>query len=40
VLVGPPDLVDTGFVPKGHDQCPDIALFDAERDALQWLSLQ
>jgi hypothetical protein len=40
VLVGPPDLVDTGFVPEGIDQCPDIALFDAERDALQWLSLQ
>jgi hypothetical protein len=40
VLVGPPDLVDAGFVPQGIDQCPDIALFDAERDALQWLSLQ
>ena len=40
VLVGPPDLVDAGFVPEGIDQCPDIALFAAERDALQWLSLQ
>lgn len=40
VLVGPPELVDTEFVPEGLSQCPDIALFGAERDALNWLSLQ
>ena len=40
VLVATPDLVDTDDVPPGQSQCPDIALFNAERDALDWLSLQ
>lgn len=39
VLVGPSELVDTDAVPAGLAQCPDIALFDAEPDALNWLSL-
>jgi hypothetical protein len=40
VLVVTPDLVDTDVVLSGRAQCPDIALFNAERDALDWLSLQ
>src|SRR5512140_2246742 len=39
VLVAMPDLVDTDGVPAGHAHCPDIALFDVERDALAWLGL-
>jgi hypothetical protein len=39
-LVATPDLVDTDPVPTGQAYCPDIALFDAERDALDWLRLQ
>ena len=39
VLVATPGLVDTDGVPAGHSHCPDIALFNAERDALDWLSL-
>ena len=37
VLVAAPELVDTEFVPEGLPQCPDIALFNGERDALEWL---
>ena len=40
VLVAMPDLVDTDGVRDGQAYCPDIALFNAERDALAWLSLQ
>jgi hypothetical protein len=40
VLVATPDLVDTEVVPSGRTQCPDIALFNGERDAMDWLSLQ
>jgi len=40
VLVATPELVDTQYVPEGLPHCPDIALFGAERDALNWLSLQ
>lgn len=39
VLVATPDLVDNEGVPSGLPHCPDIALFNAERDALDWLSL-
>lgn len=39
VLVATPELVDTQVVPAGLAHCPDIALFPAERDALNWLSL-
>jgi hypothetical protein len=38
VLVAAPELVDTEFVPAGLPQCPDIALFGGERDALDWLT--
>lgn len=40
VLVATTELVDTDDVPTGLPLCPDIALFDAERDALHWLGLQ
>jgi hypothetical protein len=40
VLVAAPELVDTEFVPGGLPQCPDIALFGGERDALEWLSAE
>jgi hypothetical protein len=40
VLVAAPELVDTACVPQGLAHCPDIALFGAERDALNWLGLQ
>ncbi len=40
VLVGATELVDTDGVPEGLPLCPDIARFDAERDALHWLSSQ
>jgi hypothetical protein len=39
VLVATAELVDTDCVPDGLSHCPDIALFGAERDALNWLSL-
>ena len=39
VLVAKSELVDTDNVPAGLPLCPDIALFDAERDALHWLGL-
>lgn len=38
-VVALPDLVDTDGVPPGQAYCPDIVLFDAERDALEWLKL-
>jgi len=38
VLVGTPELVDTDCVSMSLAQCPDIALFGVERDALDWLS--
>jgi hypothetical protein len=38
VLVAAPELVDTEVVPAGLPQCPDIALFGGERDALDWLT--
>ncbi|MEO7393017.1 MAG: hypothetical protein ABIU58_12635 [Ramlibacter sp.] len=38
VLVATTELVDGDLVTPGLDQCPDIALFGAERDALDWLS--
>lgn len=38
-LVATPDLVDADGVPVGQMHCPDIALFNAECDALDWLSL-
>ena len=38
VLVAAPELVDTEVVPSGLPQCPDIALFGGERDALDWLT--
>ena len=37
VLVAATELVDNDDVPSGLPLCPDIALFDAERDALHWL---
>ena len=40
VLVATPDLVDTEVVPFGQNHCPDIALFNAEPDAMAWLSLK
>jgi hypothetical protein len=39
-LVATPELVDTDAVPQGQAYCPDIVLFNAERDALDWLSLK
>lgn len=38
VLVAAAELVDTEVVPVGLPQCPDIALFGGERDALDWLT--
>src|SRR3954447_16553203 len=40
VLVAAPELIDTECVPAGLPQCPDIALFGGERDALDWLSAE
>ena len=40
VLVATPELVDDEHVPQGLAHCPDIALFGAEPEALNWLSLQ
>jgi len=40
VLVATPDLVDDQRPPPSLGHCPDIALFGAERDAIDWLSLQ
>ncbi len=40
VLVATPELVDTEYVSRGLSHCPDIALFGAEPEALDWLSLQ
>ncbi len=40
VLVGAAELVDNEDIPEGLAQCPDIALFGAEGEALNWLSLQ
>ena len=40
VLVATAELVDAEGTPDGLAQCPDIALFGAERDALNWLRLQ
>src|SRR5689334_21315712 len=39
VLVAAPELVDTAQVPRGLALCPDIVLFDAEQEALNWLRL-
>jgi hypothetical protein len=39
VLVAAPELVDTVQMPRSLALCPDIVLFDAERDALDWLRL-
>ena len=38
VLVATPDLVDNESASISMAQCPDIALFGAEREALDWLS--
>ena len=40
VLVATPELVDDECAPASLGHCPDIALFGAERDAIDWLSLQ
>ena len=40
VLVALPELVDTESAQSGLAQCPDIGLFHAEREALDWLRLQ
>jgi hypothetical protein len=40
VLVAASELVDNDNVPKGLPMCPDIALFNAERDALDWLGAE
>ena len=40
VLVATPELVDDDHAPASVGQCPDIALFGAEGDAIHWLSLQ
>jgi len=40
VLVATPELVDDERAPPSIGHCPDIALFGAERDAINWLSLQ
>ncbi len=40
VLVATPELVDNDGFPIGQTLCPDIALFNAEREALDWLGLQ
>jgi len=37
VLVATPELVDDECPPHNMSQCADIALFDAEREALDWL---
>ena len=39
VLVATTELVDTDDVPAGLSMCPDIAMFDAESDALDWLGV-
>jgi hypothetical protein len=39
VLVAATELVDNDNVPEGLPLCPDIALFDAEGDALHWLGV-
>lgn len=36
-LVAQPDLVDHHEIAGGLSQCPDIALFAAEPDAVRWL---
>jgi hypothetical protein len=36
-LLATPGLVDTDGAPAGQGYCPDVALFDAECDALDWL---
>ena len=40
VLLAPSDLVDGDAVAGSLAECPDIALFGAEREALDWLSLR
>jgi hypothetical protein len=40
VLVAMPELVDTESARQGLAQSPDIVLFNAEREALDWLRLQ
>jgi hypothetical protein len=40
VLVATPELVDTESARQGLAQSPDIVLFNAEREALDWLRLQ
>jgi hypothetical protein len=40
VLVAAPGLVDTEHVSPAMAPCPDIALFAAEPDALDWLRLR
>jgi hypothetical protein len=40
VLVATHELVDDDCPPHGMSQCANIALFDAERDAIDWLRLK
>lgn len=40
VLVATPELVDDEYAPASVGYCPDIARFGAEREAIDWLSLQ
>ena len=37
-LVAAPELVDTAGIAPDHAYCPDVVLFNAEREALDWLS--
>jgi hypothetical protein len=39
-LVASSSLVDVDAVPEGLPHCPDIALFRAENEALDWLNLR
>ncbi|WP_145979569.1 hypothetical protein [Ramlibacter tataouinensis] len=39
-LIGAAELVDSEAVPVDLSQCPDIALFGAEVEAVQWLNLR
>ncbi|MEO5671432.1 MAG: hypothetical protein ABIR26_12125 [Ramlibacter sp.] len=40
VVLAASDLVDADNVPTSPQECPSIALFGGEREALDWLSLR
>lgn len=39
-LVSPPELVEAEPPPPQHMHCADVAVFHAEREALQWLGVE